>query len=218
MTSFRLPARVALAALLGLALAAVGAAAVADPPGASRGAAADAPVGGGYAPDPVGSPSAKQWVFEVTYARKAASISRVRAVTLEKPAATARFMGRFAIELYVGRELLDRVRFDVPLTGDAPERPTNHLFRRPRFDEGVTTRLRVQMADSPRATHARLVDRLTGAEQRFEWPPGPEGQLKPRGGAATVVGVSDAGPAADAADAARLPEADAGGAGDAGRR
>jgi hypothetical protein len=86
-------------------------------------------------------------------------------------------MGRFAIELYVGQELLDRVRFDVPLAGDAPERPTSVLLRRPTFDEGVTARLRVQMADNPRASWAKLVDRKTGAEERFLWPPEPDGRL-----------------------------------------
>jgi hypothetical protein len=211
MTSPRPLARIALASLLGVAFAAAGAAAVADSPGA----APAAPARGGYAPDPAGVPSAKQWVFDVAYAGKKASITRARAATLARPAATARVMGRFAIELYVGKELLDRLRFDIPLTGDAPERPAGHLFRRPRFDHGVTARLRVQMADNPRATYAKLVDRLTGAEQRFAWPPGPDGQLAPWSGAAAVA--SDAGPsgAADAGDAGALP--DAGEAGDAAR-
>ncbi|WP_437315922.1 hypothetical protein [Sorangium sp. So ce385] len=131
----------------------------------------------GYAPDPAVRPSAKQWVFEVQYAKGRGSVARVRSVTLDRPAATARVMGRFALELYVGQELLDRVRFDVPLTGDAPERSTNILYRRPAFDEGVTTRLRVQMADNPRASWAKLVDRKTGAEERFLWPPEPDGRL-----------------------------------------
>ncbi|HTN89038.1 MAG TPA: hypothetical protein VL242_35415 [Sorangium sp.] len=75
----------------------------------------------------------------------------------------------------MGTELLDQVCFDVLLTGNAPERPSSMLLRRPTFDEGVTARLRVQMADNPCASWAKLVDRKTGAEQRFAWPPEPDG-------------------------------------------
>ncbi len=203
MTSPRPLARAALATLAGLALAAAGVIAVAEPKAP--------PSRAGYAPDPAVRPSAKQWVFEVQYAKGRSSVSRVRSVTLDRPAATARVMGRFAIELHVGQELLDRVRFDVPLTGDAPERPTSVLLRRPTFDQGVTARLRVQMADNPRASWAKLVDRKTGVEERFLWPPGPDGRL---------VSLSAPSPAAVdgglQADAGRLP-ADAGGSADAGR-
>ncbi|WP_437504484.1 hypothetical protein [Sorangium sp. So ce1099] len=203
MTSPRPLVRVALATLAGLALAAAGVVAVAEP--------GDPPSRAGYAPDPAVQPSEKQWVFEVQYAKGRGSVARARPVKLDKAAATARVMGRFAIELYVGRELLDRVRFDVPLTGDAPERSSNILLRRPTFDEGVTSRLRVQMADNPRASWAKLVDRKTGVEERFLWPPEPDGRL---------VSLDAQSPAAldggVPADAGRLP-VDGGGAADAGR-
>lgn len=196
MPSVRAPklARVAFAAALGLALAAAGAAAVADPPP------------GGYAPDPPGYSSKKQWVFEVFHSKGRTSITRARPVVLRQAASTARVMGRFAVELYVGKELLDRVRFNVPLTGDAPEKDPRRPFRRPTFDEGVTTRMRVQMADNPRATWGRLVDRMTGAEQRFWWPPDEQGRLvptsQPPGGAPAVdAGAGDAGDAGAPADA-----------------
>ncbi|WP_434043681.1 MULTISPECIES: hypothetical protein [Sorangium] len=169
MTSPRPLARAALAILASLALAAAAVVAVAEP-GAP-------PSRAGYAPDPAVRPSDRQWVFEVQYAKGRGSIAGARPVKLDRAVSTARAMGRFAIELYVGQELLDRVRFDVPLTGDAPERQPDILHRRPAFDEGVTTRLRVQMADNPRASWAKLVDRKTGAEQRFLWPPGPDGRL-----------------------------------------
>ncbi|HSN99111.1 MAG TPA: hypothetical protein VLS89_12540, partial [Candidatus Nanopelagicales bacterium] len=140
-------ARAALAAALGLALAAAGAAAIAEPPP------------GGYAPDPPGIPSKKQWVFEVLHSKGKTTITRAQPVMRERAAATGRWTGRFAVELYVGKELLDRLRFNVPLTGDAPEKDPRRPFRRPTFDEGVTTRMRVQMADNPRAAWGRLVDR-----------------------------------------------------------
>jgi hypothetical protein len=184
---------VVLAVLLGLSLAALGAAAFADSSGAR-------PAGNaaGYAPDPAAQPSNKQWVFEVAYTKGKTSIPGARPVLLERPAATARRMGRFAIELYVGKELLDRIRFDVPLTGDAPDKRSGRLFPRPTFDEGVTTRVRVQMADNPRATYAKLIDRQTGAEQRFSWPPEPDGQLLPVGAPPSAAAGMDAGAPGDA--------------------
>lgn len=195
--------RAVLAALTGVALAAAGVAALAEPP--------KPPPRAGYAPDPAVLPSAKHWVFEVLHMKGKTSITRVRPVVLDKPAATARRMGRFAIELYVGTELLDRIRFDVPLTGDAPEKPSGGLRRRPTFDEGVTTRLRVQMADNPRASWAKLVDRRTGEEQRFLWPPEPDGRLLPFD--ARHPAARDGGTSADAegppSDAGR-PPSDAG--------
>jgi hypothetical protein len=202
MTSPRPLTRAALGLLAGLALAAAGVVAVAEPEAP--------PSRAGYAPDPAPRPSAKQWVFDVQYAKGRGSVVRVRPVALDRPLATARVMGRFAIELYVGQELLDRVRFDVPLTGDAPERPPGALLRRPTFDNGVTTRLRVQMADNPRASWAKLVDRKTGAEERFFWPPEPDGRLvslSAQGGVALDGGAPG--------DAGKVP-ADAGGPADAG--
>ncbi|AUX47832.1 uncharacterized protein SOCE26_093570 [Sorangium cellulosum] len=198
--------RVAMAALAGLALAAAGVVAVAEP--------SDPPSRAGYAPDPAALPSARQWVFEVLHAKGRSSIVRVRPVSLGRPAATARVMGRFAIELYVGKELLDRIRFDVPLTGDAPEKPSGVLFRRPTFDEGVTSRLRVQMADNPRASWAKLVDRKTGVEERFVWPPEPDGRLVPLD--AQRAAAVDGGAPADAGQLPQLPT-DAGWVADAGR-
>jgi hypothetical protein len=168
----------------------------------------------GHAPDPTPRASLKQWVFEVVHSGTKLSIERVRAVSVDRPIATPRMMGRFALELYVGKELLDRVRFNVPLLGEGPaegpDKPKNP-FRRPRFDR-VTARLRVQMADNERATYAVLVDRATGEEQRFDWPPGPDGRLQPRtsGLQAVSPSASDAGP--PKGDAGR----DAGWLGDAG--
>jgi hypothetical protein len=147
------------------------------------------PPRGGYPPDPPGHASRKQWVFDVTYTKGRASMARSRAATREQPAATARVLGRFAIELYVGPQLLDRVRFNVPLTGDDrdpagaesdPERRKRNKrpFARPGF-ENLTTRMRVQMADHPRAAWVQLVDRATGTTDRFWWPPEPDGTLLP---------------------------------------
>lgn len=159
--------RIALAALIGVSVAGVGVLALADPPKA------------GHAPDPAVRASKTQWVFDISHKNGKNKVNRVRSVTLEHAVSTARVTGRYAIELYIGKQLLDRVRFNVPLTGDGPsERSHRRVFSRPTF-ENVSTRLRVQITDNPRATYVMLVDRATGESQRFWWPPGPDGALVP---------------------------------------
>jgi hypothetical protein len=159
--------RIALAALIGVSVAGVGVLALAEPPKA------------GHAPDPAVSASKTQWIFDIAHKNGKNTITRVRSVKLEQAVSTARVTGRYAIELYIGKQLLDRVRFNVPLTGDGPsERANRRVFSRPTF-ENVSTRLRVQITDNPRATDVVLVDRATGESQRFWWPPSADGALVP---------------------------------------
>ncbi|MEJ7732362.1 MAG: hypothetical protein WKG00_24555 [Polyangiaceae bacterium] len=183
-------ARYGAAALLACALGAGAVVAVANPPK------------GGFPPDPPSQATRKQWLFDVSYKGGVASATRARAAMRDKPAGSARVFGRFAVELWVGKELLDRVRFNVPLTGDDrdpagaendPDRRTDRSpFKRPSFDQ-VTTRTVVQIADSPRAAWAQLIDRATGATRRYWWPPEPNGTLLPMVPAAGVDGGADAG-------------------------
>jgi hypothetical protein len=183
-------ARYGTAALLACALGAGAVVAVANPPK------------GGFPPDPPSQSTRKQWVFDVTYKGGVASATRARAAMRDKPAGSARVFGRFAVELWVGKELLDRVRFNVPLTGDDrdpagaendPDRRTDRSpFKRPRFDQ-VTTRTVVQIADSPRAAWAQVIDRATGATRKYWWPPEPDGTLLPMVPAAAVDGGADGG-------------------------
>ncbi len=199
------------AALLGATLGAGGLVAFADPPRS------------GYPPDPPAHASRKQWTVEVTARDGKVKPERATATTLDKPAESARVIGRFALELYVGKELLDRVRFNVPLMGDEPPQGNRNNLPRPRFDKNVTTHLTVRIADNPRAAYALVVDRDTGDTQKLEWPPAADGRLVPwksglteakpgdfpdgglraagfrDGGAPEAGPVSDAGPA----DAAR---------------
>lgn len=197
----RVTRRALAAAAIGLAALAAGAA-LADPPG-------------GRAPDPPAPSTTKQWVFDLTATRGTVRLDRATSATAKAPIATARVIGRYAIELYVGRELLDRVRFDVPLTAEGPpERDPKRPFRRPTFD-AVSAKLRVQMADSPRAAWGVVLDRATGEIARFWWPPEADGRLVPMAApAAADAGAADArAPVPDAAPDAGPP--DAGGAPDA---
>jgi hypothetical protein len=175
----RLLSRAAAAALIGFAaaLGAGGLAALAEPSKA------------GFAPDPPPHASRTQWTFDVAVAGGKVSVERGRSVTLDQPAESPRVVGRFALELYVGPTLLERVRFNVPLLGDGPaERSRRNVFHGPATDQ-VTTKLTVRMADHPRAAYLVLVDRATGETRRFDWPPAADGKLTP-----WVSGLSDAGP------------------------
>ena len=129
---------------------------------------------GGYAPDPEPLRLDKQWDFTLTYRNGAVSVDGAKAVTLPAPVVTVRRMGRFAVELWVGAELVERVRFDFPLLGAEPHDEKTKDGPRPmkdppRFQVDATVNVRVPA--SPRATRAVLVDRATGKTTPLPWPP-----------------------------------------------
>lgn len=147
------------------------------------------PAKSGFAPDPPAHASKKQWSLAIVARAGKVSLERATASLLAQPAESPRVIGRFALELYVGPELLDRVRFNVPLMGDGPvEHSRRRAYHNADTDQ-VTTALKVRLADSPRAAYLVLIDRVTDERQRFEWPPGPDGALVP-----WKSGLSDAGP------------------------
>jgi hypothetical protein len=80
-------------------------------------------------------------------------------------------MGRFAIELYVGKQLLDRVRFDFPLLGaDDFAGGSRRWDSPPSFERNLSTQAAVMIPHSERATRAILVDRATGQAWMLPWP------------------------------------------------
>jgi hypothetical protein len=178
MPRLRPPKPAVIALLIGLALGAGGLAALADPPRA------------GFAPDPPARASRLQWRIEVVARAGKVTVGQARSEMLEKPAESPRVMGRFALELYVGPQLLDRVRFNLPLLDAPPEGDRTNLLRRPSFEQ-VNTRIKVRIADNPRAAYLLLVDRATGETQRFAWPPEADGRILPW----KTGSLSDAGPA-----------------------
>jgi hypothetical protein len=146
------------------------------------------PARSGSAPDPAPHASKKQWTLAIVARDGKVSAERAASSTLAQPAESPRVLGRFAVELYIGPELLDRVRFNVPLMGDGPvEHSKKRAYHNPDTDK-VTTKLVVRLADNPRASYLVLVDRFTDERQRFEWPPAADGSLIP-----WKSGLSDAG-------------------------
>lgn len=148
----------------------------------------------GFLPDPPVSKSTKHWVFDIDVKAGVVSLGKARAATTPKPEGTPRVMGRYALELYSGRELLDRARFNVPGMGDGV-RDDKRVLKRPTMTL-ITTKFAVRIADNPRANWARVVDRATGDEVYISWPPDEQPTAADAGPAAS--GSASSAPAASA--------------------
>jgi hypothetical protein len=125
----------------------------------------------GYLPDPAPLVTRHQWVVDLGYQAGTVVFGGARRVQLARPSGTPRAMGRFALELFIGKELIDRVRFDFPLLGaddfaDTPRRWDSP----PSFELYLSTRAAVMFPHSERATRAVLVDRATGNVWALPWP------------------------------------------------
>ena len=146
----------------------------------------------GSQPDPEALKEARHFVYEVIYDRGKVRIGRVRAVRFKHAVPAPRKMGRFALELWLGRELIERVRFDFPLVAaEDPRKKKAHPHHEPpSFASGVTASLEVLVPASARATRAVLVDRATGSHEELPWPPdaplGPAAFELPRAGGETA--------------------------------
>ncbi len=140
-------------------------------PGASSSDAEASPPGS--LPDPKALRLARQWEYELVYERGEVSVESVTERNFSQPVVTGRRMGRYAIELWIGKELVERVRFDFPLlaaeeVGSGRRHP---LKEPPNFAAGAVVSRRVLVPASPRATRAVLVDRATGRTLTLDWPP-----------------------------------------------
>src|SRR5580704_8796011 len=89
---------------------------------------------------------------------------------LPVPQATPRAMGRFAIELFEGAALLERVRFDFPLLG-ALEASDGGWNSAPSLTQKLRTRIGVVFPAARRGTRLELVDRATNRRWSLPWPP-----------------------------------------------
>ncbi len=111
-----------------------------------------------------------QWVFDLRYERGDIFFVGVHPLDLGAPQTTPRVMGRFALELFEGPTLIERVRFDFPMlgTGDAQ----NKSFLAPvSFEKKVTTRIGVMFPQTKKGTRLDLWDRATNLRYRLPWPP-----------------------------------------------
>ncbi|HEU4411106.1 MAG TPA: hypothetical protein VFS43_37985 [Polyangiaceae bacterium] len=121
-----------------------------------------------FGADPPPSMTRRKWVYDVRLSRGRLSAAAPTGVDRGRPLATPRYTGRFAIELFVGSVLLDRVRFNLPLVDSgawAGDEAGAALGQK------LSTHKLVEVPDLDRATRAELVDGATGQRQRLVWPP-----------------------------------------------
>ena len=124
-------------------------------------------------PDPPATSASKLWEYEITYDQGELKVGRVRPIQLDEASLSPRRMGRYALELRIGDELLERVRFEFPLV-EPPKRGIRRpLHEPPQVGPGLVMTKRVRLPHLPRATGARLVDHATGKYQSLPWPPQP---------------------------------------------
>jgi hypothetical protein len=119
--------------------------------------------------------STRDWVaLQFTYADGKATPRASERLQTPKPRDSARIVGRYAVELWIGCELIDRVRFNFPLQAADP--PANGGTRRGLHEPlSLTARghlsATVLVPFSERATRAELVDRSAGTRVALAWPP-----------------------------------------------
>lgn len=103
-----------------------------------------------------------------------------REVESKLPQPSARRVGRFAAELWVGRTLLERVRFDFPLLA-APDEGV--------LEPGLSTKATVKLPSVERATRLRILDRKTRDAIVVPWPLEGSSSRVRSGGMAGAPGV-----------------------------
>ncbi|MDP9000202.1 MAG: hypothetical protein M3O46_08845 [Myxococcota bacterium] len=107
----------------------------------------------------------EQWVFDLRWDRGEVWLLGVQGIQLAVPQPSPRAMGRFAVELYEGRALIERVRFDFPLLG-ASESDAGMSFAK-----RLGTRIGVVFPATKRGTRLELWDRASNRRWILPWPP-----------------------------------------------
>jgi hypothetical protein len=142
-------------------------------------------------PDPSPLQQSEQVEYELELREGKISVLSVKPIKLAAPAVTPRRIGRYAIELSIGPELIERVRFDFPGTAaDEPQLGSKKpLFAPLTLSERAIRRLKVQVPQSPRVRRAALVDRAKNSATELEWPlpPVPKAPAAPPGSASPVT-------------------------------
>lgn len=132
-------------------------------------------------PDPPALNEREQWVFDLRWDRGEVYLVAVHKVDMGAPHATPRVMGRFALELFEGPTLIERVRFDFPMLGAEPGPVDAGLQSPPRFEPKLKTRIGVLFPATKRGTKLELWDRARDVRWTLPWPP-KEGPVAPPDG------------------------------------
>ncbi len=121
-------------------------------------------------PDPPPLSEREQWIFDLRWDRGEVYLVSVQKQDMGAPRTTPRMMGRFALELYEGRTLVERVRFDFPMLGAEPP-PDAGSKTPPRLEPNLRTRIGVLFPATKRGTRLELWDRATNQRWALPWPP-----------------------------------------------
>lgn len=114
---------------------------------------------------------AEQVEYELELAEGKVRVVSVKAVKLKEPIVTPRRMGRYAIELGIGQELIERLRFDFPGTAaDEPTTGPKKLSTPLDLGSRAIARVKLLVPHSPRVRRALLVDRAMNSASELEWP------------------------------------------------
>lgn len=147
--------------------------AIAAAPSASasvRASSSSKPFDVGVEPDPAPLVTRKKWVYEVFYHEGAVFTPTPVLRDAGKPTETPRRMGRFAIELYNGPDLVERIRFELPMLNGDPftgkERPHDAP---PDMERRVRVKMKIEVPATDRANRAYFVDRATKRKIRLPW-------------------------------------------------
>jgi hypothetical protein len=124
-------------------------------------------------PDPPPMSERGQWIFDLRWDKGDIYLLGVHRIDLGTAQATPRAMGRFALELFEGPTLIERVRFDFPflMFGDLGPDAGMEGRMRPTFDKKLTTRIGVMVPATKRGNRLELVDRMTEKRMPLPWPP-----------------------------------------------
>lgn len=174
------------------------------PPEEAQGAAKTPPE---YAPDPEPLRTAEQFECAFRYERGEVKLAGATKRSMPQPVSTPRRLGRFAVELWLGHELIERVRFDFPLLAAPPEQAEKDK-KSPSIEAGLVVTQKVLVPSSERATRAVLVDRATGEQRDLPWPlTGNPETVAPLPAPAEPTPPASASPQAAPTTAAPAPEA-----------
>lgn len=121
-------------------------------------------------PDPPPLSESHQWIVGLRWDKGDVYLVGARSVVLEAPRVTPRVMGRFALELYEGKALVERVRFDFPGLIDGDIADAGHEGA-PRIDRKLTSRIGVMFPRTERGLRFELWDRATDRRFPLAWPP-----------------------------------------------
>lgn len=118
-------------------------------------------------PDPTPLVTKDKWLFDLRYQRGDVFLLGTHAVERATLTPTPRAFGRFALELFEGPALVERVRFDFPLLG--AENPKDS----PDLTSKLVSRIGVMFPKTDRGTRLELLDRATGKRYPMPWPIAP---------------------------------------------